>query len=104
MEDYLAIAAKCVAPKGRIVICSAALECDRVAAAVRALGLGHRAHWTIVPRAGKHALVMVDVLEETAAAEPERCELVVRDGAGKWTADFQRVRADLGMPSAPPGS
>jgi tRNA1Val (adenine37-N6)-methyltransferase len=104
VEDYLATATRCVAPDGRIVICSGALERDRMTAAVRAFRLGHQAQWTIVPRAGKQALVMVDVLEGTASAAPERHELVVRDRAGRWTADFQRVRADLGMPTAPPGA
>jgi tRNA1(Val) A37 N6-methylase TrmN6 len=102
VEDYLAIAAARVAPGGRIAICSAALERDRVAAAVRALGLGHREQWTIIPRAGKDALVMVDVLERSGPPAPAAHELVVRDRAGRWTPEFQHVRTDLGMPSTPP--
>jgi tRNA1(Val) A37 N6-methylase TrmN6 len=104
VADYLAIASQCIAPEGRIVICSASLERDRVTAAVCALGLGHRAQWTIVPRVGKLALVTVDGLEGTATAAPERHELIVRDRAGQWTTEFQRVRADLGMPIARPGA
>jgi tRNA1Val (adenine37-N6)-methyltransferase len=102
VEDYLAVAAERVTPDGRIAICSAALERDRVAAAVRALGLGHREQWTIIPRAGKGALVMVDVLARTGEADPARHELVVRDRGGRWTPAFQEVRAELGMPTAPP--
>jgi tRNA1(Val) A37 N6-methylase TrmN6 len=102
VEDYLAVAAQRVAPGGRIAICSAALERDRVAAAVRALGLGHTEQWTIVPRADKDPLVMVDVLAPSGDAAPARHELVVRDRDGRWTPAFQEVRAALGMPSTPP--
>ncbi len=102
VEDYLAIAAARVTHDGHIVICSAALERDRVATAVRALGLAHREHWTIIPRAGKDPLVMVDVVGHSGSATPERRELVVRDRDGHWTAAFRNVRTELGMPSAPP--
>lgn len=102
VEDYLAIAVRHVAPDGKIAICTSALERERVTAAVRALGLGHREQWSIVPRAGKGELVIVDVLVPAGDAEPERHELIVRERDGRWTPEFQRVRADLGMPSAPP--
>ena len=102
VEDYLAVAAQRVAPGGRIAICSAALERDRVATTVRALDLGHLEHWAIVPRAGKQALVMVDVLVPSPVAAPACHELVVRDLDGRWTSAFQEVRAALGMPSTPP--
>ena len=123
VEDYLTGAAQRVAPGGRIAICSAALERDRVAAAVRALRLVHREHWAIVPRAGKSPLVMVDLLAPSGAASAEAAgrapleaagrapldapachELVVRDRDGRWTPAFQDVRAALGMPSTPPRS
>lgn len=102
VEAYLAIAADRVAPAGRIAICSAALERDRVDAAVRTLDLGHRERWSIVPRAGKDPLVIVDVLARTGAIDPAPRQLVVRDRDGRWTSEFQRVRGDLGMPTAPP--
>ena len=102
VEAYLAIAADRVAPAGRIAICSSALERDRVDAAVRALGLGHRERWAIVPRAGKDPLVIVDVLARTGAPDPAPHRLVVRDRDGRWTPGFQRVRGDLGMPATPP--
>jgi tRNA1(Val) A37 N6-methylase TrmN6 len=102
VEDYLAVAAQRVSAPGRIAICSAALEADRVSAAVRALGLGHREHWVIIPRAGKDPLVMVDVLDRAGTTRPAQHELVVRARDGLWTTDFQRVRTDLGMPSTPP--
>jgi len=102
VEDYLATAARRSAPGGRIVVCTSALERERVTAAVRALALGHAEHWEIVPRAGKPALVDVDVLVPSGPQVPMRHELVVRDRDSRWTPEFQRVRADLGMPSTPP--
>jgi tRNA1(Val) A37 N6-methylase TrmN6 len=102
VEDYLAIAADRVTPAGRIAICSSALERDRVDAAVRALGLGHRERWAIVPRAGKAPLLVVDVIARTGAPDPAPHQLVVRGREGRWTPEFQRVRGDLGMPRMPP--
>jgi tRNA1(Val) A37 N6-methylase TrmN6 len=102
VEDYLAVAARHVSATGRIAICSAALEHDRVAAAVRSLGLAHGEHWTIIPRAGKASLVMVDVLARSGPPDPQQHELVVRERDGRWTTAFQAVRTALGMPSTPP--
>ena len=102
VEDYLAIAARVVAPGGAIVICSAAIERARVRAAVGQHALAWRAHWDIIPRDGKAALVAVDVLSPGSAREPELHALVVRDRAGQWTPAFRAVRDALGMPSTPP--
>ena len=102
VEDYLAAAARLVAPGGRIAVCTSALERERVTAAVRALALGHSEHWEVVPRAGKPALVDVDVLTTSGGPVPAKHELVVRDRESRWTPEFQRVRADLGMPATPP--
>ena len=100
VEDYLAVAARRIDPGGTIAVCTSALERERVAAAVHSLGLAHREHWAIVPRAGKPALVDVDVMGPPGALDHH--ELVVRERDGRWTEAFQRVRADLGMPTAPP--
>ncbi|MCX5741615.1 MAG: methyltransferase [Proteobacteria bacterium] len=97
VEDYLATAARLVAPGGSIVVCSAALERDRVAAAVTATALPWREHWEIVGRAGKAALVCVDRFAAGDAPREDH-ELVVRDRAGAWTDAFRRVRADMGLP------
>nr|MBA3819178.1 methyltransferase [Deltaproteobacteria bacterium] len=101
VEDYLAVAQRVVAPGGEIVVCTAALERDRVDAAIRELGLHRREHWDIVPREGKDVLVMVDVVSD-AATQATSHTLVVRDRASAWTPAFQQVRRDLGMPATPP--
>ncbi|HEV7555991.1 MAG TPA: methyltransferase, partial [Kofleriaceae bacterium] len=101
VEAYLAVAAARVTDAARIAICSSVLERDRVAASVRALGLSHREHWSIVPKQGKDVLVVVDVMSRVPGPlEPH--QLVVRDADGRWTPDFQLVRSDLGMPVSPP--
>jgi tRNA1Val (adenine37-N6)-methyltransferase len=95
IEDYLVAAAKAVAPGGSIVMCTAAIERERV----RALHVPTREHWEIIPREGKAPLV--DVFLFAPAKEP--CvprSLTVRDRAGQWTPEFRRVRDDMGMPSS----
>ena len=101
VEAYVAAAERLLTATGRFVMCSSVLEVDRVTTAARETGLAHREHWQIVPRAGKAALIMVDVLARDRGAL--RAEtLIVRDARGAWTPAFQQVRADLGMPTQPP--
>ena len=90
-----------MARQGEIVVCTSALERERVTAATSELGLSIREHWDIVPRAGKDVLVMVDVL--TVEPSPASAQvLTVRDRAGTWTPEFQCVRTEMGMPATPP--
>ncbi len=103
VEDYLLAARSVLAPGGRVTVCTSALERDRVVAGAAAAGLTIRAHWEIVPRAGKATLVDVDLLDAVDGGPPtSRHALVVRDAAGAWTPEFRAVRAALGMPQAPP--
>ncbi len=109
VEDYLAVAAARAAPGGRIVMCSSALEQDRVTEAVVELGLVHDEHWVIVPRTGKPPLVMIDRLrrrlpgDPTGAKAPAARAITVRERDGRWSEAFRQVRDDMGMPSQPPG-
>ncbi len=98
VEDYLAVAARAVAPGGAIAICTSVLERDRVRAA--AGSLPWREHWAIVPREGKAPLIDVDVF--APCDRTEHRELVVRDRHGQWTPEFRAVRDAMGMPGAPP--
>ncbi|MBA3499218.1 MAG: methyltransferase domain-containing protein [Deltaproteobacteria bacterium] len=101
VEDYFEAAARVLAPGGDIVVCSSALERDRVDDALRELALHRREHWDIVPRAGKQVLVMVDVVSNEAT-NPTTHTLTVRDRASAWTPEFQRVRTEMGLPATPP--
>ncbi|HJQ83408.1 MAG TPA: methyltransferase domain-containing protein, partial [Candidatus Binatia bacterium] len=99
IEDYCVAAARCLAPRGRFVVCEAAAHAERVHAAATAAGLGVEGRLDVVPRAGKAALFSVHVLawtgaERTAVGPP----LVVRDRAGRRTAAFVTVRREMGMP------
>ena len=102
VEDYLTAAAAVRAPAGVITICTSTLERDRVTAAGAASGLALREHWEIIPRAGKPALVAVDVFGDAPGAAAAQHTLTVRDHAGAWTPGFRDVRTALGMPSTPP--
>jgi tRNA1(Val) A37 N6-methylase TrmN6 len=99
VEDYLAAASRLLAPGGRAVFCSAALEQARVEAGAAAHGFQIIEHVEVVPRAGKAPLVMVDVFSRTAAPRVDR-SLTVRGADHQWTGEFRRVRDDFGMPSA----
>ncbi|MDQ3295986.1 MAG: methyltransferase domain-containing protein [Myxococcota bacterium] len=101
IEEYLEAAQRLLASGGEIVVCTSALERERVERAAHERELSVREHWDIVPREGKDVLVMVDVLTATAATAATH-SLVVRDRASVWTADFQRVRDDMGIPATPP--
>lgn len=102
VEAYFEAARHVLAPAGEIVVCSAALERQRVTHVLRELGLHCREHWDIIPRVGKSSLVMVDVVT-LVPVEATSHTLVVRDRSGAWTPEFQLVRAAMGMPSTPPG-
>jgi tRNA1(Val) A37 N6-methylase TrmN6 len=103
--DYLATAATLLAPRAPFVMCAPAREAGRVDAGAAAAGLALVERWEVIPRAGKPALIHVDVFVPAPAAErepPARRTLVVRDARGAWTPELRQVRADLGMPAAPP--
>lgn len=100
VEDYLSAAAAALTDDGAVTICTSKLERDRVAAGADAAGLTVRAHWEIVPRAGKPALIAVDVLTRAAGPRVDH-QLTVRNTAGAWTSEFRTVRRDLGMPDRP---
>lgn len=91
VEDYLAAARRVIAPGGRIVVVTSALERERV--------VGDRLeHWEIITKAGKPPLICVDVFADGPRRDHE---LTVRDRDGQWTPAFRAVRDAMGMPSQP---
>lgn len=104
VEDYLAAAAKLVTETGRIVVCTSALERDRVVACAQHNHLTVLQHWDIVPRQDKPVLIMVDVLARRSAVDTqtEMRTLVVRDRASSWTPEFRAVRLAMGLPPTSP--
>lgn len=103
VEDYVAAAVPLLAGGGRLVMCSAALERARVAAAAHTHQLAIVEHWEVIPREGKPALVMVDELRAGPAAPPLVHTLTVRDRQGAWTGAFRLVRSAMGLPPTSPG-
>lgn len=98
VEAYLAAASRWLAPGGRAVFCSAALEQRRVEAGAQAAGFQIIEHVEVVPRTGKAPLVMVDVFSRSASQRVDR-SLTVRGSDHQWTPEFRHVRDEFGMPS-----
>jgi tRNA1Val (adenine37-N6)-methyltransferase len=105
VEDYLAAAARHLAPGGTFTVCTAALERTRLPPAAAAAGLALAHHLDVVPRAGKDVLVCVDQsrrADDAGAPTVAMETLTVRQRDGSWTPAFQAVRAAFGMPTTPP--
>lgn len=118
IEAYCLAAAPLLAPGAPFVACEAWTQRERVRPAAEAAGLRLVRWREIVPREGKEPLLCIfamrsasrsagampaaDDAAERAAESPEPLltlpPLVVRDAAGRRTAEFKAVRADMGMP------
>jgi tRNA1(Val) A37 N6-methylase TrmN6 len=98
IEGYGRAAASILARDGRLVVCAAARQHARVAAAAAAAGLAAVRRLEVVPRAGKAPLFAVHVLARTPAPVVVEPPLVVRDAGGRRTDAFVAVRAAFGMP------
>ncbi len=103
IEEYCLTAARLLAPGGRFVVCQGATQHERVVLSAQEAGLAILSWRTVVPRHGKDPLFTVFAmgkLEEHEGVEPvEEPPLVVRNAEGKWTPDYLKMRADMGMPS-----
>jgi tRNA1Val (adenine37-N6)-methyltransferase len=98
VEAYLEAARSLLRPAGRVVLCSAMLEADRVERGARETGFHVIEHVEIIPRIGKAALIAVDVFSREAEPRLDR-SLTVRDEQLQWTPAFQAVRSQFGMPT-----
>lgn len=99
IEAYCAAATRLLAPGARFVVCAAAGQHARVASAAADAGLALATRLDVVPRLGKPPLFAVHVMERGVPRAPEVLPaLVVRDAAGRRTAAFRDLRADMGMP------
>lgn len=97
IEAYAQAASRWLTPTGRFVVCTAALEAERVVSSAQQAGLHVIEHVEIVPRVGKDVLVMVDVMAREPAPLVRR-SLTVRDAASQWTPEFQALREAMGFP------
>jgi tRNA1(Val) A37 N6-methylase TrmN6 len=101
VEAYLAVGAKLLSERGRIVVCTAALETDRVKDGAQAAKLHVVEHLEVIGREGKAPLVMIDVLQREAAPVVS-ASMTVRQANNQWTPAFRRVREAFGIPTEPP--
>jgi len=102
VTDYARAAARCLRPGGRFVLVFAAYRPDDVPAAAEAAGLAIRTRQIVIPKIGKDPLLELVELGhpgDGAATIHEEPDLVIRDEAGQWTADYREVRAQMGFPS-----
>ncbi len=100
-EDYARAAAELLAERGVFAACAAARQRERVRAAAGAAGLVLDSWREVVPREGKDPLLAIYSMRRPADAgafEPQ-APLVVRDGHGRWTAEFAALRREMGLPS-----
>lgn len=107
VEDYVAAAARWLAPHGVFAICHS--DAARTAQAAAASNLRVFAMRPVVPREGREPLFWVFAMQhgdttahDAARDTPPSPPLVVRDRAGQWTADFRALRETMGMPCPPP--
>jgi len=100
VEDYLAVAARRLAPGGVAAVCHAARDRGRVLAAARAAGLDAVRVQDVVPREGKPPLIALFAFVTAGGGEglDEAPPLVVRDRAGLRTPAYGLVRARMGFP------
>ncbi|MFO0593967.1 MAG: methyltransferase [Myxococcaceae bacterium] len=100
VEEYAEAAARWLAPGGRFVVVTGALERERVTLGANTVGLHVVEHLEVIPREGKPALICVDVMAREPMPRVERT-LTVRDARSQWTPAFLELRAQMGMPPSP---
>ena len=98
VSAYMDAAAAVLAPSGRLVCCMAVSQREEAVSRAQKLGFSLRRRWRVVPVIGKPELI--DVTEWMLEPSPlvEERMLTVRDEAGQWTAEFQAIRARMGLP------
>ncbi len=106
VEDYVAAAARWLAPRGVFAICHS--DAARTVRAAAAEHLVVRARRPVVPREGREPLFWVFAMQHRDRATHDGARdalaspaLVVRDRGGQWAADFRALRESMGMPCLP---
>jgi tRNA1(Val) A37 N6-methylase TrmN6 len=102
IEDYLAAAARVLAPDGLVVACADGRAPERVLRGARAAGLAARERLDVIPREGAPSpLFSVWTLAREAAGEPVPSRVVMRDRQGLRTDDARAMRALFGLDAGP---
>jgi tRNA1(Val) A37 N6-methylase TrmN6 len=99
LEEYATAAVSILAPDGRFVACAGPGRHDRIQGACGRAGLAAQRLRDVVPRAGRPPRFTVFVAARGGARPPiVEPPLVVRDAAGRRTAEFRALRARMGLP------
>lgn len=96
VEDYLAAAARVLAPGGVVVVCADGRAPERVLRGAAAAGLAPRRRVDIVPRAGRGVLFSVWTCAHESA-RIEHAEVVMRDASGARTEASRAMRRTFGL-------
>jgi tRNA1Val (adenine37-N6)-methyltransferase len=99
VEDYLAAAARVLAPEGLVVVCADGRAPGRVVEGAAAAGLCPVRRVDIVPRAGKRALFSVWTCARSTRGAVEHLEVVMRDKQGERTEASREMRRAFGLGS-----
>lgn len=97
IEDYLAAAARVVAPNGVVVMCADGRAPERVLRGAAAAELCPIKRVDVIPRAGKDALFSVWTCAPTTNAPLEHARVVMRDEAGNRTDASREMRRTFGL-------
>jgi tRNA1(Val) A37 N6-methylase TrmN6 len=101
VEDYLAAAARVLAPEGRVVVCADGRAPERVLRGAAAAGLSPVRRLDVVPRAGAPGpRFSVWTCRPTGAGAPADCEqeaAILRDASGARTPAGPAMRRFFGL-------
>jgi tRNA1(Val) A37 N6-methylase TrmN6 len=101
VEDYLAAAARVLAPGGRVVVCADGRAPERVARGAEAAGLALLRRLDVVARAGAAGpLFSVWTAGREAAGAMEHAAVTMRDARGGRTEEAAAMRRFFGLGAA----
>ena len=97
VEDYLAAAARVLAPDGVVVLCSDGRAPERVLRGAAAAELAPVRRLDVVPKAGRPPLFSVWTCARETRGTLEHAELIMRDERGERTEESLAMRRAFGL-------
>jgi tRNA1Val (adenine37-N6)-methyltransferase len=97
VEDYLAAAARVLAPDGVVVVCADGRAPERVLRGAASADLVPIRRVDIVPRAGRATLFSVWTCTRVSRGALEHVEVIMRDEAGERTEASRAMRREFGL-------
>jgi len=97
VEDYLAAAARVLAPEGIVVLCADGRRPERVLRGAASAGLVPVRRLDVVPKAGRSPLFAVWTCARVRRGALDHGTLVMRDERGQRTEASRAMRRDFGL-------